>query len=63
MALRQETKVLKNRDFQELEDALAIARCACARFKSKVPYAGNLYDAAEDVMHACERMVEEASNI
>lgn len=28
-----------------------MARVACARFKGKVPYAGNLYDAAEDVIN------------
>jgi hypothetical protein len=59
MAARQHKEVNK-RDVRELENALTMARVACARFKSKVPYAGNLYDAAEDVIHACEQMEKEA---
>lgn len=59
MAARPRKEVNKD-DFRELENALTMARVACARFKSKVPYAGNLYDAAEDVIHACEEMQKEA---
>ena len=61
MAARHHKEVNK-RDVRELENALTMARVACARFKSKVPYAGNLYDAAEDVIHACEQMEKEARN-
>jgi hypothetical protein len=61
MAARQ-ARELANKDIRELEDALTVARVACARIKSKVPYAGNLYDAAEDVIHACEQMEKEARN-
>jgi hypothetical protein len=53
-------KDLNQRDIRDLENALTVARAACARLKRKVPYAGNLYDAAEDVIHACEKMTEEA---
>lgn len=52
-------KELKNSDVRELEDALAVAKIACARFKSKVPYAGNLYDCAEDVIYAIDQMTKE----
>lgn len=62
MAARQHKEVNK-RDVQELENALTVARVACARFKSKVPYAGNLYDAAEDVIHACEQMEKETRSV
>lgn len=63
MAARQESKSPKSRDLNELKDALTIARVACSRFKSKVPYAGNLYDAADDVIHACEQMAKEIPNV
>lgn len=62
MAARQHKEVNK-RDVRELEDALTVARVACARLKSKVPYAGNLYDAAEDVIHACEQMEKETRSV
>jgi hypothetical protein len=55
-------KEVKKRDISELENALIMARVACARFKNKVNYASNLYDAAEDVIHACEQMEKEARN-
>ncbi|MDI1229155.1 MAG: hypothetical protein PSY14_15860 [bacterium] len=61
MAARPHKEVNKS-DVRELENALTMARVACARFKSKVPYAGNLYDAAEDVIHACEQMQKETRN-
>jgi hypothetical protein len=50
-------------DVIELQNALTIARIACARFKNKVPYAGNLYDAAEDVIHACDEMAKEVRDV
>ena len=56
----QQHKEVNKRDVRDLENALTVARAACARFKSKVPYAGHLYDAAEDVIHACEQMEKEA---
>lgn len=62
MAARQHKEVNK-RDVGELEVALTIALVACARFKSKVPYAGNLYDAAEDVFDACEQMEKETRSV
>lgn len=62
MAGRQHKEVNK-RDVQELENVLTKARVACARFKSKVPYAGTLYDAAEDVIHACEQMEKETRSV
>lgn len=58
-AARRDNDV-NRQDIRQLENALTVARAACARFKSKVPYAGNLYDAAEDVIHACEQMAKEA---
>lgn len=61
MAARPHKEVNKT-DVRELENALTMARVACARFKCKVPYAGNLYDAAEDVIHACEQMQKETRN-
>lgn len=61
MAARHRKEVNKT-DVRELENALTMARVACTRFKSKVPYAGNLYDAAEDVIHACEQMQKETRN-
>jgi hypothetical protein len=59
MAARQAREELTRHDIRSLENALTIARAACARIKTKVAYAGNLYDAAEDVIHACEKMEEE----
>lgn len=59
MAARHTREELTRHDIRSLEHALTVARAACARIKSKVAYAGNLYDAAEDVIHACEKMVEE----
>ncbi len=56
-------KELKKSDVRELEDALTVAKIACHRFKSKVPYAGNLYDCAEDVIHAIEQMAKETPNV
>lgn len=56
----QQARELNKRDISELENALTMARIACSRIKSKVPYAGNLYDAAEDVIHACVQMEKEA---
>jgi hypothetical protein len=61
MAARQHKEVNK-RDISELEDALTMARIACSRFKSKVPYAGNLYDAAEDVIYAIDQLAKETPN-
>jgi hypothetical protein len=64
MAARQHKDVkhsdVNRHDIRRLENALTVARAACALFKSKVPYAGHLYDAAEDVIHACEQMEKEA---
>ncbi len=60
-AFKQE-KTPKEGELRELQDALTVARIACARFKSKVPYAGNLYDAADDVIHACDQMAKEFPN-
>lgn len=59
MAARQE-KELKTRDICELEDALTVAKIACRRIQSKVPYAGNVYDAADNVIYAIEQMAKEA---
>jgi hypothetical protein len=59
MAARQ-ARELNKQDVRQLENALIVARAACARIKSKVAYAGNIYDAADDVIHACEKMAEEA---
>lgn len=56
-------KELKKSDVRELEDALTVAKIACVRFKSKVTYAGNLYDCAEDVIHAIEQMTKETPNL
>ncbi|MBL8711254.1 MAG: hypothetical protein JNM12_00020 [Alphaproteobacteria bacterium] len=56
-------KELKKSDVRELEDALTVAKIACHRFKSKVTYAGNLYDCAEDVIHAIEQMTKETPNL
>lgn len=61
MAARQH-KDVNTHDLRQLANALTVARAACSRFKSKVPYAGNLYDAAEDVIYACEQMEKEARN-
>jgi len=55
-------KELKKSDVRELEDALTVAKIACHRFKSKVPYAGNLYDCAEDIIYAIEQMAKETPN-
>jgi hypothetical protein len=55
-------KELKKSDIRELENALTVAKLACSRFKSKVPYAGNLYDAAEDIIYAIDKMAEENPN-
>lgn len=51
-----------NQLLRELDDALTVAKVAGKRVQSAVPYAGNLYDAAEDVIHACEQMQKEARN-
>ena len=59
MAARQAKQELTRHEIRSLENALTVARAACARIKTKVAYAGSLYDAAEDVIHACEKMAEE----
>lgn len=56
-------KELKKSDVRELEDALTVAKIACQRFKGKVNYASNLYDCAEDVIHAIEQMTKETPNL
>lgn len=62
MAVKQQEKQPSTRDLRELNNALSMARLACSLFKSKVTYASNLYDAAEDVIYACEQMAKEAGN-
>ena len=51
---------LNKRDLRDLKKSLSAARSACARVKSNSAYAGNLYDAAEDFLRACEAMEAEA---
>lgn len=59
MAAKQ-AKALNKRDIRDLKRTLSAARSACVRVKSNSPYAGNLYDAAEDFIRACETMEAEA---
>ena len=51
---------LNKRDLRDLKKSLSATRSACTRVKSNSPYAGNLYDAAEDFLRACEAMEAEA---
>lgn len=62
MTAKHREKEVKPGDLRELKDALAVTRLACARLKSKVAYASNLYDAAEDVIHACEQLAKETGH-
>lgn len=56
----QQAKELKKRDIRELKRSLSAARSACERVKSNSTYSGNLYDAADDFIRACENMEAEA---
>ena len=47
---------------RELDDALTIAKIAGKRVQSVVPYAGNIYDAVDNVVHACEELKRETHN-
>lgn len=47
---------------RELDDALTIAKIAGKRVQSAVPYAGNVYDAVDDVIHACNELKKETRN-
>ncbi len=55
MAAKQ-VKALNKRDLRDLKKTISAARSACVRVKSNSAYAGNLYDAAEDFLRACEAM-------
>lgn len=59
MAAKQ-AKGLNKRDLRDLKKSLSAARSACVRVKSNSVYAGNLYDAADDFLRACEAMEAEA---
>jgi hypothetical protein len=55
----KQAKALNKRDMRDLKRSLSAARSACLRVKSNSAYAGNLYDAAEDFLRACEAMEDE----
>lgn len=59
MAARQQEKELRARDIRELEGALTVAKLACRRIQNKVAYAGSMYDAAGEVIHAIDEMARE----
>lgn len=54
-------KELKSR-LRELDDALTVAKVAAKRVQSAVPYAGNIYDAVDNVVHACDELKRETRN-
>lgn len=58
MAAKQ-TKGLNKRDLRDLKKSLSAARNACVRVKTNSSYAGDLYDAADDFLRACEVMEAE----
>ena len=47
---------------RELDDALTMAKVAGKRVQSAVPYAGNIYDAVDDVLYACDELKKETRN-
>jgi hypothetical protein len=52
------TNELKTR-LRELDNALIIAKVAAKRVQHAVPYAGHIYDAVDNVVHACEELQRE----
>jgi hypothetical protein len=58
--MAMQIKRLNDQDITELENALTVARVACARVKSKFAYGSDIYDAADDTIKACNIMEDEA---